>query len=216
MVVVVVVLLVGAAGALWFTNWRPALDVGERYGIDVSHHQGTIDWPAVAGDGITFAYVKASEGGDWVDEDFAESWAGARKAGLDRGAYHFFSLCTPGAAQARHFLAVVPPDEHALAPAVDLELAGNCAERPAPDAVRTELVAFLRLVEDAWKVPVLLYVGDDFEDVYPVRADLGRPLWERRFFFRPDIAGWHIWQLHGFANVAGVNGRVDLDIMRED
>ncbi|MPZ80179.1 MAG: lysozyme M1 (1,4-beta-N-acetylmuramidase) [Actinophytocola sp.] len=215
-VICVVVVVVDAAGWFpWLPNWRPALDTGERYGIDVSHHQGTIDWSAVAGDGITFAYVKASEGGDWVDESFADNWAGAGEAGLDRGVYHFFSLCTPGAVQARHFLGVLPPEENALAPALDLELGGNCAARPAAEEVRAEVVAFLRLVEEAWGKPVLLYVGVEFEDVYPVRADLDRPLWDLRFFFRPNVEGWHIWQLHGFANVAGVDGRVDLDIMRE-
>ena len=75
---------------LWVPNWRPPLREGERYGIDVSAHQGTIDWVRAARDGITFAYVKTTEGRDFTDERFDENW---REAGLDRGAYHFFTLC---------------------------------------------------------------------------------------------------------------------------
>ncbi len=73
-------------------HWRPALGEGERYGIDVSGHQGLIDWRAVAADDIDFAYIKASEGGDFVDDMFARNWREAAAAGVDRGAYHFFTL----------------------------------------------------------------------------------------------------------------------------
>lgn len=198
---------------LWVPNWRPPLREGERYGIDVSAHQEAVGWTAVAGDGIDFAYIKATEGGDFVDARFAENWSGAREAGLDRGAYHFFTLCTPGAVQARHFLAMAPPAVDALAPAVDLELAGNCARRPERAAVETEVGDFLRVVETAWGAPVVLYVGDDFQQRYPVRH-LGRPLWHRRFLLRPNVDGWVIWQLHGYAKVAGIDGGVDLNVMR--
>lgn len=217
--------MAGAAAALaalaalwwfwWVPGWRPPLDEGERYGIDVSAHQGPIDWEAVASDGIEFAYVKATEGGDFTDERFETNWEGAGAAGLDRGAYHFFTLCTPGDVQARHFLAVASPDRSALPPAVDLELAGNCTARPPRRAVGNELGIFLSAVENAWGGEAVLYVGDDFEEAYPGRDDLGRPLWLRRFLLRPE-GDWWIWQLHGRARVDGVEGGVDLDVMSGD
>ena len=80
------------AGALaiwwlvWVPNWRPPLEDGERYGIDVSAHQNVIDWRQVANDDIAFAYIKATEGGDFTDDRFAQNWRGAQEAGLDRGA----------------------------------------------------------------------------------------------------------------------------------
>lgn len=210
------VIAVGAAWWFWWVpGWRPPLEEGERYGIDVSSHQGSIDWGRVADDGIEFAYVKATEGGDFVDERFGANWEGAAAAGLDRGAYHFFTLCTAGDVQARHFLAVAPPEDDALPPAVDLELAGNCAARPPERAVEAELNRFLLLVEAAWGAETVLYVGEDFEERYPGRSDLDRPLWLRRFLLRPS-EDWWIWQLHGRARVDGVEGGVDLDVMRGD
>lgn len=209
-----VVLAAGAAWWFWWVPaWRPALHDGERYGVDVSAHQGSVRWDFVAADGIDFVYVKATEGGDFVDERFAANWSGAAGAGLDRGAYHFFTLCTAGDVQARHFLAVAPPEEDVLPPAVDLELDGNCDARPPERAVDAELTRFLLLVETAWGEEAVLYVGDDFEDAYPGRADLGRPLWLRRFLLRPS-EDWWIWQLHGRARVDGIEGGVDLDVMR--
>ena len=103
---------------MFVPDWRPALAGTERYGVDVSAHQGEIDWQRVASDGIEFTYVKATEGQDWVDEQFTTNWEGAAAARIDRGAYHFFTLCAPGADQARNFLRVAPPDVAALPPAI--------------------------------------------------------------------------------------------------
>ena len=216
--VALLMLLVASAAAawwfLWVPNWRPSLRAGERYGVDVSAHQGGINWRRVAADDIGFAYIKATEGGDFVDARFGANWAGAATAGVDRGAYHFFTLCAPAADQARSFLAVAPPDPAALAPAVDLELAGNWRRRPARAEVEAEMSVFLSAVEQAWGRPLLLYVGDDFEARYPVRERLNRDLWHRRFLRRPDVARWTIWQLNGYAHVAGIHGSVDLNVMR--
>ena len=59
------------------------------HGIDVSNHQGDIDWQAVRASNVKFAYIKATEGGDHVDQRFAQNWAGAKAAGVKHGAYHF-------------------------------------------------------------------------------------------------------------------------------
>ena len=61
---------------------------------------------------------------------------------------------------------------------------------------------------------MLLYVGDDFERRYPVRAQLDRPLWHFRFLRRPNVDGWVVWQVTGFADIEGIDGGVDLDVMR--
>jgi lysozyme len=200
----------------WVPTWRPPLRANETYGIDVSAHQGDIDWDLVASDDIDFAYAKASEGGDLVDERYVENAEGAREAGLRVGAYHFYTLCTSPDPQAANFLDVAPPDPDMLPPAVDLELAGNCSERPAPERVDAELNRFLGIVEEAWGRHVLLYVGDDWNELYHSRERFDRPLWERRFLLRPDEERWAIWQLHGYARVEGIEGGVDLDVMRGD
>lgn len=215
-VVVVVVCLLGAG--VWFVflpNWRPPLRTGERFGIDVSSHQGSIEWQRVAGDEIGFAYIKATEGSDFTDEKFADNWRGAGAAGLRRGAYHYFTLCTPGADQATNFLRIAPPDQGALPPAVNLELVGNCATRPSRAHLERELAAFLARVESAWHVPMVLYVGDEWERMYPSRKRLGRTLWQLRVLRRPRQAQWVVWQVHGLAHVEGLKGRVDLDVMRK-
>jgi lysozyme len=215
--VLVVVIAVGWWGWFrWLPSYRPGLEAGERYGVDVSSHQGEVDWERVARDGIAFAYVKATEGGDFVDERFRQNWNGAAGAGLDRGAYHFFTLCRAGAEQAENFLRTVPSDPDALPPVVDLELAGNCSERPDRAWIERELGGFLERVEGETARTVVLYVGADFEGRYRIRDELDRPIWHRRVLRRPDVDGWWIWQFHGSASVEGIEGDADLNVMRGD
>ena len=59
------------------------------HGIDVSKWQGTVDWAAVRAAGTQFVFIKATEGGDHVDDRFLENWNGAGAVGIPRGAYHF-------------------------------------------------------------------------------------------------------------------------------
>lgn len=208
-----VVVLVLLASTAWFLLARPPLRDGEFYGVDVSNHQSFIDWSALASDDIAFAYIKASEGGNFTDASFTRNWAGAEEAGDQRGAYHFFTLCRPGFEQAEHFLRTVPPQDAVLPPAVDLELAGNCSQRPDPAAVHAELETFLAMVEAAWDREVVLYVGQDWEGAYPVLDRSQRPRWLVSFVGRPDRA-WTVWQFSWWGRVAGVDGRVDLDVAR--
>ncbi|MPZ24716.1 MAG: hypothetical protein GEU28_14585 [Dehalococcoidia bacterium] len=69
----------------------------------------------------------------WVDAWFDVNWAEVGRVGLDRGVYHFFTLCAPGEAQARNFLSVAAPDPEALPPAVDLEFPGQLQCTSAPN-----------------------------------------------------------------------------------
>ncbi len=208
--------LVSCWASAWFVivpHHRPALRDDESYGIDVSNHQGIIDWSEVAADDVRFAYVKATEGKTFVDPYFAGNWAAARAAGVRTGAYHFFSLCSSGQDQADAFLRTAPPGTAALPPALDLEILGGCADRPSPAAVQTQLATFVDRVERAWGERLLIYARSSWTRAYPVPGGGDRPQWRTSFFVRPDRA-WAVWQVHYFAEVGGVSGRVDLDVVR--
>ncbi|HTT79120.1 MAG TPA: GH25 family lysozyme [Stellaceae bacterium] len=73
--------------------------------IDVSHHNGAIDWPAVAAAGIALAFVKATQGERFVDPAFARNRRAAAAAGILVVPYHYLDGADP-AAQAAHFAAV--------------------------------------------------------------------------------------------------------------
>lgn len=184
-------------------------------GIDVSHHQGVIDWPAVSRDDTLFAFIKATEGGDHRDTRFAINWVEARAAGLKVGAYHYFTLCRPGIEQARNFIAVVPKEEDALPPALDLEFPGNCPARPEPDQLRLEVEAFLNELEPHFGRQAILYVEGVFESVYgsvlPVRVQ-----WYPSHLVVPSHENWAFWQYSPEGQVTGISTPVDLNVFRAD
>ncbi|KAK0439363.1 glycoside hydrolase family 25 protein, partial [Armillaria borealis] len=75
-------------------------------GIDVSGYQTSINWNQVVANGVSFAYIKATEGTTYTSPQFSSQYIGATNAGLIRGAYHFAHPdSSTGAAQAKFFLA---------------------------------------------------------------------------------------------------------------
>ena len=114
-------------------------------GIDVSRHDGDIDWAAVKRGGISFAYLKTTEGGDYADPSFFDNWKQAAAAGIRRGAYHFMYWCRPADQQALFFMVNVPNDPDALPPVLDLEW--NDASPTCPGAIpASKAVPMIRTV----------------------------------------------------------------------
>ena len=76
------------------------------HGIDVSSYQTEVAWKYWRQQGKRFAFIKATEGTNYVSETYRSQWRDSRRAGLLRGAYHFALPDGPsGAAQARFFVA---------------------------------------------------------------------------------------------------------------
>lgn len=198
--------------------WHPSDAAFPEQGIDVSHHQGTIDWAALPAQGVDFAYIKATEGGDHVDREFLRNWLTSADAGVKRGAYHFFTLCRSGAEQAANFIANVPVDAAALPPAVDLEFLGNCSERPKMTDVNAEVAAFLGLIEAHYGRPAVIYLTEEFDEAYGVSSRFDRPLWLRSLVLEPDFGArpWALWQASNFRRLDGIEGRVDWNVARPD
>ena len=94
-------------------------------GMDVSGHQGAVDWAKAYADGARFSYVKATEGTGFTSDTFRAQYDGAAAVGMLRGAYHFaLPDQSTGAAQAHYFVdhgGGWGPDGRTLPGAVDLE-----------------------------------------------------------------------------------------------
>jgi len=69
-------------------------------GIDVSHLQGQIQWPHVLRGGVSFAFVKASEGGGFRDPQLGANWRAMGEVGITRGVYHFYRSSARASEQA--------------------------------------------------------------------------------------------------------------------
>lgn len=75
-------------------------------GVDVSSHQGNVNWNTLWNSGVRFAYVKATEATSYKNPNFTQQYNGSYNVGMIRGAYHFATPNTStGAAQANYFVA---------------------------------------------------------------------------------------------------------------
>ena len=160
-VVVLALLLAGGVVALKHFRHQPrpsrvTVHSSDYNGIDVSKHQGRIDWERVAADKkIQFVYIKATEGATHVDKAYERNIAQARRAGLKVGSYHFFTSYKSARAQFDNFKRYVDKDEQDLLPMVDVEEAGNRGARRS--VLQAHLQEFMDLVRGEYGKYPLLY-----------------------------------------------------------
>lgn len=208
---------VGACAVIDFAPDTPGAFVVK--GIDVSYFQGDIDWAAVARAGTTFAWIKATEGGDRFDPKFDGNFAAAAAAGINRGAYHFYYFCRPVEDQIAWFVDHVPADPSALPPALDMEWnpqSPTCTRRPPREDVLAAMRTWLEAVERHYGKRPVIYTTVDF---YRDRLQGAFPdyhIWVRSVAGHPSIRygerKWHFWQHTATGSVPGVRGNVDENV----
>lgn len=186
---------------------------GKIKGIDVSHHNEVIDWAKVKESGISFVYVKATEGVTYTDPMFLSHVKGAMSVGLPVGAYHFGRPKNDPIADAKNFVTALQKINYSLLPVLDLEVTDGKDAAYIIDWAKK----FVAYVEQATKHKVMLYTG-----VWFINQNAGlkglenMPLWVAIYKDScPDAGGWNkwtIWQYTDKGQVAGINGYVDMDI----
>ncbi len=189
------------------------------HGTDVSKYQRDVDWHRARASGVSFAFIKATEGGDRVDDNFDDNWHGARLAGVPRGAYHFFYFCRPASEQAAWYIRNVPRDRSSLPPVLDMEWnpdSPTCKLRPPKATVRAEMLTFLRIVERRYGKKPIIYTSIDFFDDNDLSTFTGYPYWLRSVADHPTARyGDHpftFWQYTGTGVIPGVKGDADINV----
>ncbi|MBV8564956.1 MAG: glycoside hydrolase family 25 protein [Methylobacteriaceae bacterium] len=187
------------------------------HGVDVSKYQGEIDWPAARDSGVSFAWIKATEGGDYTDEYFDRNWQAAKAAGIPRGAYHFAYWCRPGSEQVEWFEKHVPIEDDALPPVLDVEwtpTSRTCPRKVSRETALAQMQVILTEMERYYgKRPVIYTTVDFYRDVLDGGAFEDYPIWVRSVKHYPSVKygdrRWHFWQYTAQGNVPGIKGYVD-------
>ena len=141
----------------------------EIHGIDISHHQGEIDWQELRDNGlidkfpVRFIMIKATEGGTLIDENFRDNFYQARENGFTRGAYHFYSVHTPADQQAWHYISTVRLENGDLPPVLDVE---HKPEGQTDEEFKKSVLLWLDMVEEHYQVKPILYTYFKFKTRY--------------------------------------------------
>jgi len=188
----------------------PGFSGHEIVGIDVSAHNGDIDFERVKAEGIEFVIIKASEGSTFKDKRFVDNVRKARKAGLKVGAYHFFRFDTPGYMQGLNFVNSIHGRNLDLPAVIDIEEFTN------PNLQTTKLI-MNRVAEMADHLEhrgyrVMLYTNKKGHARFISGQLETYPLWLCSLGSLPDDIECDIWQATHHGRVKGVDHDVDINV----
>jgi lysozyme len=231
---VIGLLLLSSAGIYGYIRWEEfrvnstlynafGIDMPLDYsihGIDVSHHQSSIDWELVHSMDVEnlklgFAFIKATEGIEDTDDQFERNWEKAKEAGVIRGAYHYFLPTKSGKTQAQNFIDNVSIEKGDLPPVLDVEQTFGVRSQD----LRKRVKEWLCTVEDHYKVKPILYTNVDFYDHYLGMEFDEYPLWVAHYLqpHKPRIErSWIFWQHNETGKVNGIGNKVDFNVFNGD
>jgi len=188
-------------------------------GIDVSHHNGVIDWARVASDASKpqFVYLKATEGRSMADSQYNSNRAGAKVQGLLCGAYHFFVPSVAVEQQVTNFCQAVGSVKGELPAMLDIESDGLA--QPAYAAAVTQ---WLQQVSAKLGYTPAIYTNASFwRDKLGSFAPFQQyPLWIAHYTgapqpnLPPGAGGYTFWQYSDEGKVSGIAGAVDVNRFR--
>jgi len=197
----------------------PTFDSTTILGLDCSHYQGDVDFAKVKAAGVSFVFIKATEGITLVDSKFAEYRQASKAAGLPRGYYHFFHPKDDLQSQIDFFVntvgALAPGD---LPPVLDVENPDEWSGFTVAQRV-SMVLGWLQGVEAKLGVRPIIYINNPMTNTI-----LGNPaafkaymLWIAHYTSKAAPAVplpwtvWTIWQYTENGTIAGISGAVDLN-----
>lgn len=180
------------------------------HGIDLSHYQGEVFWETVGENTkMAYVYLKATEGGDRIDEMYERNINLAHRYGLKVGSYHFYRPKTEQIKQLENFKTQCLPGEQDLIPMIDIETKQGLNTEEFCDS----LMKFLTLVEEAYKQKPLLYTGTNFYNKYLQGKVNDYQLMIAQYTVREPVLAderdFTLWQYTGKGRIVGVSGYID-------
>lgn len=184
------------------------------HGLDISHYQGSVFWNAIGENSKQFfVYLKASEGGDNIDQRYKDNIDMARACHLKVGSYHFYRPRRPQEEQLRNFRAQCRPEDQDLIPMIDVEVNAGLGRTALCDSLHK----FLKLVEKEYgQKPILYtytsfynqYLYDEFDDYLLWIAQYNKSTNKKEPQLR-DERDIFAWQYTEKGRIDGVTGYVD-------
>jgi lysozyme len=178
-------------------------------GIDVSWHNGSVDWAKVKAAGVNFVFIKATQGTGYAQVDYFRNNAPkAAGFGLNVGAYHYgtFSNIPEALAEAKYFLSVVKDYKLTYPLVLDLEEnKKSVSKKQLTDAA----IAFMEMIKHAG-YQTMLYTNKSFLDNVLDESLLKYPLWISRYYKELGCKA-DIWQYSDQGQVNGISGNVDVN-----
>ena len=193
---------------------------GSTFGIDVSKHNGKIDWNAVKSSGVDYviircAYRGSSTGALITDPNFHTNIKGATAAGLKVGIYVFSQAINEVEAVKEASLAVsLAQGYHLTYPIfIDTEASGGRADKIDKNTRTAVVNAFCQTVQNAGYKPGIYASKAWYEGKLNMGTLGGYKIWLAQYSSAPTYAGkYDMWQYSSKGTINGIKGNVDLNL----
>jgi len=186
----------------------------EVMGLDISHHQRSVDWKEVKAQKIAFTFIKATEGITHQDRFFVKHWKQAKKHDVLRGAYHFFLPSRDAEKQANNFLRQVKLEAGDLPPVLDVEVTNHRSDEVIREGVRI----WLETVEAEYDLKPIIYTNYAFYEKHLAGHFDDYPLWVAHYNDRKwhelGNRDWVFWQHTDKGKLKGIPGNLDLNVFK--
>ncbi|MBE6050643.1 MAG: hypothetical protein E7214_08315 [Clostridium sp.] len=182
-------------------------------GLDVSMHNGTIDFAKVKLSGYECVYIKATEGTTFIDPLLEQNYVKARAANLKTGFYHFLVGTSSPETQAESFYKNIKGKANDLRACLDIEKTGF--------AVMDYAIRFINKFESLTNdIKICIYTSPYFANSNLDNRLKEYPCWIAHYEKKPwEPGNTEIWgkiycghQYSDTGNVSGINGKVDLNV----
>lgn len=179
------------------------------FGLDLSHHQRTINWDKVAENPPHFIIFKTTEGSTHVDTKYKNHKKEARANDILVGGYHFFSYQSPGKSQAKHFLKHLNIQKGDIIPVLDVEFTKNMK---SDEWIKENTIDFIQTIEDELGVKPIIYCEIAYYNRF-LKPKYGDELllWLSDFKRKPKNQ-FVLWQKTDKYKQLGITGTVDYNI----
>lgn len=197
--------------------------MAKMIGIDVSEHNGNLDWAAIKKAGISFAVIRDGYGTSHVDNQFHANMAGAIAQGLLIGVYHFsYALDAAGAKKEAAFcIKLLEPykDKIVLPVYFDFEYdtvdyAAKCGVTLGKSAFNAHTVAFCEAVKSAGYAPGVYYNKDYYNRMVDLNSVGGYSQWYAQYASAPSVTSYDLWQYSSSYTIPGCAGRFDVNVLK--
>lgn len=195
---------------------------GHKYmvrGVDVSHHNGSINWMQLKNEGIAFAYIKATEGLSHKDRKYKDNYTQSKYSDIKVGTYHFYTFGLDGMMQAQHFIRHSTVGSGDLIPAIDVEhspVNKYSNDKDYNQKVLDELIKLEKEMYEYYGVHPVIYTNQDCYKLYIKSRFPDNLIWMSNLHNEPVLNDneWVIWQFSHTGTINGANGDIDLNYFR--
>lgn len=208
---VVTILAVGMISSITVST---KVSAAPRYGIDVSYHQGDIDWAQVKSSGVvSFAFIRGGSFNSGIDACFYKNMDGAIANGIPVGIYVYSYAKNAAEAAQEGLFAVSCARTYPVSLPLVFDIEGNTIKNASPETLRAMINSFCTVVEAAGYRPMVYSSKNNFVERI---GNIPQDKWVAQYASACAYSNPDFWQYTSKASIPGIAGMVDCDVQYKD